>query len=69
MDSFEKLKEYISGRDMTQNVLLKPGDLVFVPFSDHAKSIGLTDVEYNSHQVIVYGFVNKSNSSNSLLAI
>ena len=60
-----KLKEYISGRDMTQNVLLKPGDLVFVPFSDHAKSIGLTDVEYNSHQITVYGFVNKGNSSNS----
>ena len=44
---------------------LKEGDVVFVPFSDYANSVGLTSGEYNNHQVIVYGFVNRSGGSNS----
>ncbi len=60
-----KLKEYLSGKDTSQNILLKSGDIVFVPFSDYAKTIGLTASEYNNHQVTVYGFVNKSSGSNT----
>lgn len=60
-----KLKDYLSGKDVSQNALLKPGDVIFVPFSDYAKSAGLTSGEYNDHQVIVYGFVNRSSGSNS----
>ncbi len=60
-----KLKEYLSGKDTSQNILLKSGDILFVPFNDYANSIGLTSGEYNSHQVIVYGFVNRSSGSNT----
>lgn len=60
-----KLKEYLSGNDTSQNILLKSGDILFVPFSDHANSIGLTSGEYNNHQVIVYGFVNRNSGSNT----
>ncbi len=60
-----KLKEYLSGKDISQNVLLKPGDIIFMPFSDYANSIGLISGEYNNHQVVVYGFVNRSGGSNS----
>ena len=60
-----KLKEYLSGKDTSQNILLKSGDVLFVPFNDHANSIGLTSGEYNSHQVIVYGFVNRNSGSNT----
>ena len=39
--------------------------MIFVPYSDYANSLGLTFGEYNNHQVIVYGFVNRSGGSNS----
>ncbi len=60
-----KLKEYLSGKDISQNVSLKDADLIFVPYSDYANSLGLTFGEYNNHQVVVYGFVNRSGRSNS----
>lgn len=60
-----RLKEYLSGENISQNRSLKEGDVVFVPFSNYAKSVGLTSGEYNNHQVIVYGFVNRSGGSNS----
>jgi protein involved in polysaccharide export with SLBB domain len=60
-----KLKEYLSGKDASQNVLLKSEDIIFVPFSDYANSVGLTSGEYNNHQVIVYGFINRRGGSNS----
>lgn len=60
-----KLKEYLSGKDTSQNILLKSGDVLFVPFNDHANSIGLTSGEYNNHQVIVYGFVNRNSGNNT----
>ena len=60
-----KLKEYLSGKDASQNVLLKSGDIIFVPFSDYANSVGLTSGEYNNHQVVVYGFLNRSGGRNS----
>ncbi|MEE9572453.1 MAG: polysaccharide biosynthesis/export family protein [Candidatus Neomarinimicrobiota bacterium] len=60
-----KLKEYLSGTDISQNLSLKVGDVIFIPFSDFANSAGLISGEYNKHQVIVYGFVNRSGGSNS----
>lgn len=60
-----KLKDYLSGIDTSQNVALKSGDIVIVPLSEYANSLGLTSGEYNQHQVVVYGFVNQSGGSNS----
>ena len=60
-----KIKEYLSGKDVSQNTVLKSGDIIFVPFNDYANSLGLTSGEYNNHQVVVYGFVNQSGGSNS----
>ena len=60
-----KIKEYLSGKDVSQNAVLKSGDIIFVPFNDYANSLGLTSGEYNNHQVVVYGFVNQSGGSNS----
>jgi len=60
-----RLKEYLSGRDPSQNILLQDGDVIFVPFSDYAKSINMLSSDYNAHQVTVYGFVNRGNSGNS----
>jgi protein involved in polysaccharide export with SLBB domain len=60
-----KLKEYLSGIDTSQNVALKSGDIIIVPLSEYANSLGLTSGEYNNHQVVVYGFVNQNGGSNS----
>ncbi len=60
-----KLKEYLSGKNISQNMSLKEGDIIFVPFNDYAKSVGLTSGEYNNHQVVVYGFVNRNGGSSS----
>jgi len=60
-----KLKEYLSGNDPSQNISLKDGDVIFVPFSEYAKSMDIFSGAYNNHQVIVYGFVNRGNSGNS----
>lgn len=60
-----KLREYLSGKDKSQNALIESGDVIFVPFSDYANSLGLNLGEYNNHQVVVYGFVNRSGGSNS----
>ncbi len=60
-----KLKEYLLGIDPSQNISLKDGDVIFVPFSDYAKSMDIFSGAYNNHQVIVYGFVNRGNTGNS----
>ncbi len=60
-----RLKEYLSGRDPSQNIQLQDGDVIFVPFSDYAKSIDMLSSAYNAHQVTVYGFVNRSSTGNS----
>ena len=60
-----KLKEYLSGKNISQNILLKEGDVIFVPFSEYANSLGLAYGEYNNHQVVVYGFVNRGGASNT----
>ena len=60
-----KLKEYLSGKNISQNMSLKEGDVIFVPFNNYANSVGLTSGEYNNHQVVVYGFVNRSGGSSS----
>ncbi|NHZ86701.1 MAG: hypothetical protein GWP19_12625, partial [Planctomycetia bacterium] len=54
-----------SGKDTSQNVLLKSGDVIVVPFNDYVNSLGLTSDDINNNYVIVYGFVNQSNGSNS----
>jgi protein involved in polysaccharide export with SLBB domain len=59
-----KLNEYLSGKDISQNIDLKNGDIIFVPFSNYAKSLGFTSGEYNTHQIVVYGFVNGNGESN-----
>ncbi len=60
-----KLKDYLSGIDTSQNVALKSGDIIIVPLSEYANSLGLTSGEYNNHQVVVYGFVNQNGGNNS----
>ena len=59
-----KLNEYLSGKDTSQNVLLKSGDVIVVPFNDYVNSLGLTSDDINNNQIVVYGFVNKSGGSN-----
>ena len=59
-----KLKDYLSGRDPSQNILLKDGDVVFVPFSDYANSLNVDIGSYNENQIAVYGFVNRNTSGN-----
>jgi protein involved in polysaccharide export with SLBB domain len=58
------IKEYLSGKNIEQNILLKTGDIIYVPFSDYAVSKGLDSVEINSNQVVVYGYVNKTSGGN-----
>ncbi|MFC1535890.1 polysaccharide biosynthesis/export family protein [Candidatus Neomarinimicrobiota bacterium] len=57
-----KLKEYLSGQDLSQNMSLKEGDIVYVPFSDYAIAHGLSIGDYNNHQIVIYGYVNRNNS-------
>ena len=59
-----KLNEYISGRDISQNIALNDRDIIFVPYSDYASSIDLNLDSYNKNQVTVYGFVNKNSGGN-----
>jgi len=60
-----KLKDFFSGKDKNQNMQLKSGDIVYVPFNDYARSLGLTNNDYNNHTVIVYGFVNQNYAGNT----
>ncbi|MEE8340556.1 MAG: polysaccharide biosynthesis/export family protein [Candidatus Neomarinimicrobiota bacterium] len=60
-----ELREYLSGRDLSKNISLIEGDVLLVPFSDYADSLGLIPGEYNNHHVVVHGFVNSSGGSNS----
>lgn len=62
-----KLKEYLSGKDISQNLLLKFGDIIFVPFSDYAITNGLASSTYNNHQVIITGYVNRNSRGNSFV--
>ena len=57
-----KLKEYLSGQGLSQNMSLKEGDIVYVPFSDYAIAHGLSIGDYNNHQIVIYGYVNRNNS-------
>jgi len=58
------LKNYLSGKDASQNVVLNSGDLIIVPFNDFANSLGLSSDDINNNHVIVYGFVNRNGSGN-----
>ena len=57
-----RLKEYLNGNDMLQNMSLKEGDIIYVPFSDYAIAHGLSTADYNSHQIVINGYVNRNNS-------
>jgi len=59
------LKEYLSGKDMSQNIYLNSGDIIFVPFNDYANLNELNMVELNQNHVVVYGFVNKGAGGNT----
>ncbi len=59
------LNEYILGIDTSQNILLTPQDIIFVPFSDEAASIHLTSNQFDDSHVVVFGFVNRSGGSNT----
>ncbi|MFC1527226.1 polysaccharide biosynthesis/export family protein [Candidatus Neomarinimicrobiota bacterium] len=59
------LKDYLLGIDTSQNILLNPQDIVFVPFNDEAASIHLTSNQFDDHHVVVYGYVNRSGGSNT----
>ena len=60
-----KLKDFLSGNDLSQNIVLRPGDIIQIPHNDYAKSKGYDSREFNDHQVIVYGFVNKVAGGNA----
>lgn len=59
-----KLQEYLSGKDTSQNLMLKSGDVIVVPFNDYANLLGLTSDDINNNHVVVYGFVNRRSGSN-----
>ena len=59
-----KLKEYLSGKDISQNMELKPGDVIYVPFSNNAVSLGLNIGQYHKQGVIVSGFISPNGENN-----
>ncbi len=60
-----KLTEYLSGKNITENISLKEGDIVFVPFRDNANLTSFNYTTYNKNPVIVYGFVHRGSRGNS----
>ena len=62
-----KLKEYLNGNDILQNMSLKEGDIILVPFSEYAVRNGLASSTYNNHQVIITGYVNRNSRGNSFI--
>jgi protein involved in polysaccharide export with SLBB domain len=60
-----KLKEYLSGNDISQNILLKEGDVIYVPFKNNANLTNFKYTTYNKNQVIIYGFVHRGSRGNS----
>ncbi len=56
-------QDYLSGKDISQNILLESGDIIIVPLNRQAESLGLTSDEINNNFIVVSGFINR-NSSN-----
>ncbi len=58
------LQDYLSGKDISQNILIESGDVIIVPFNDYAESLGLTSYDINNNYVVVYGFIGGSGGGN-----
>lgn len=52
-----RLKEFLLRGDLSQNPYLKEKDVIIVPFQPTMKDQELNFTEYNTHQIIVHGFV------------
>jgi len=52
-----RLKEFLLRGDLSQNPYIKERDIIMVPFQPTMKDQELNFTEYNTHQIIVHGFV------------
>ncbi len=59
------LSKYLSDNDQSQNIFVKSGDIIFVPYNEYAQSNNFSDTSYNNNQVIIYGFVNRDSRGNT----
>jgi len=58
------LQDYLSGKDISQNILIESGDVIIVPFNDYSESLGLNSYDINNNYVVVYGFIGGSGGGN-----
>jgi len=61
---YVNLQDYLSGKDISQNIIIESGDVIVVPFNDYAESLGLTSYDINNNYVVVYGFIGGSGGGN-----
>ena len=56
------LSSYLIENDQSQNLFLKTGDIIYVPFSEYAEANDLQNSSYNDNQVIIFGFISRNSN-------
>lgn len=58
------LRDFLTNTDLTKNISLLEGDIIFVPYNEYALNQGFNKGFYNANPITVFGFVNQSGISN-----